>query len=170
MWFCGGSRAQDSGFRKAWNASGKTISNMREKDPRHGEPAETLAPFFILTASAKRRLFAAKPGMSRFDSEWIENPEFVGRMSSALTATRKGGGCFFSVAGCGMNATRKALGTVVMQRSAQSFSWRGGSTKEEKDGGTTCRIHNIPLAGRKHRRAQIWTRCPKCFPLSARRA
>lgn len=69
-----------------------------------------------------------------------------------------------------MNRTRKALGTVRMNLPPRSYF--DVPTKLEKDGSRTCRIHGTTLvaARRFGLWRAIWTRCPSCYPLSARRS
>lgn len=68
-----------------------------------------------------------------------------------------------------MSPTRKALGTVRLELPPR-FTF--AMLKREKDGSATCRIHGTAIsaprkfAGIKRR---LWSRCPDCYPFSARR-
>lgn len=68
-----------------------------------------------------------------------------------------------------MNRTRKALGTV--RQEAPPYFGDGAPIKVEKDGSQTCRVHGIPVTARRGFGVwrAIWSRCPKCCPLTARR-
>ncbi len=71
----------------------------------------------------------------------------------------------------GGNPARRAIGTVRML-----CKERGNIGRVRGIDGSYCPAHGVKLSaavGRKphysHRRIAIWTRCPKCFPLTARR-
>lgn len=73
----------------------------------------------------------------------------------------------------GGSPARRAIGTVRLLFEPKPY---GPGVVRRKDG-TYCAAHGVklsaPVGRRPHysnRRLPIWTRCPKCFPLTARHA